>query len=240
MYAGKVRRTLFYQFPIGTLTLDQLARFLRAGRFHADGTKGCTCCTGAIYVVHIRCGWDRKKFPITSNPSESVPDKNNITEADLDRDAEFDKAQAAWDMLRNDPLYMKATKDVYQRRKHIYLDARFLQRLARKIRYNHPAPATTPTNRKNNVTVNKGGRPRSKKSEWIIKQFGEGLTPAKILDKWDGMSDDHRKSIDPRYYHPFVSPRLTDKKKISAERKKARGTIDKLRPKKARHPNNCP
>ena len=196
MYAGKVKKTLFYQFSIGTLTSDQHVKFLRAGRFRTDGTKGCTCCHGAIYVVHIRCGWDRKRFPITSNPSESVPDKNNITEADLDRDAEFDKAQATWDMLRNDPLYMKATKDVYQRRKRIYLDARFLQRLAKKIRYKHPAPATTPTNRRDNATVNKGGRPKEGRTKWVESQYRDGLTPAKILDKWDAMTDEPRQSFD--------------------------------------------
>jgi len=79
-------------------------------------------------------------------------------------------------------------------------------------------------------TVNKGGRPRTPRAKWIIEQYDKGLTPAKILDKWDGMSDDNRKSIDNKKYKRFVSARLTGKEK-AAERKKARGSIEKLRPK---------
>jgi hypothetical protein len=138
MYADDDRKMVFYQFPIGPLTSAQHAIFLYDGKFGKDGTKGCTCCNGAIYVVHVQRRWDYKKFPIIANPSKSVPGKDNITEANLAGDAEFIKAQTAWDMLRNEPLYMKATKKAYQRRKKIYLEARWLQRHAVTIRNNHP------------------------------------------------------------------------------------------------------
>jgi hypothetical protein len=67
MYTGKDRKVVFYQFPIGTLTSDQHAIFIRDGNFRKDGTKGCTCCNGAIYVVHVQRRWDYKKFPIISS-----------------------------------------------------------------------------------------------------------------------------------------------------------------------------
>jgi len=171
MYADDDRKTVFYQFSIGTLTPDQHARFLHAGKFH-NGIKGCTCCVGAIYVVHVRGQWDSKKFPITSNPGESVPGKDKIVESDLDQDAEFIKAQTAWDMLRKQPLYRKETEEAYRRRKKIFLDARWFQRLAYKIR----RIPTTPSPPKNDHSAEGSkGRPSSLLHDWIYKRWRKYL-----------------------------------------------------------------
>jgi hypothetical protein len=142
MYADDDRKIVFYQFPIGPLTSVQHAIFLRDGKFRKDGTRECICCNGAIYVVHVQREWDNEKFPIIANPSKSAPGKKNITKADLDGDTEFNKAQTAWRLLRDDPLYREATEKAYQRREKIYLDARWLQELAVTIKINHPEPDT--------------------------------------------------------------------------------------------------
>ena len=77
-----------------------------------------------------------------------------------------------------------------------------------------------------------GGRPIQEKTKWIQRQFSQGLTPAEILDKWDGMSDSARKSIDNNNFQRFVSVNIKDNNKITNERKKATDSIEKKRPKK--------
>jgi len=46
------------------------------------------------------------------------------------------------------------------------------------------------------------------------------------------MTEQGRKAIDTKKYQPFVSPLLNDEDKKKAERKKAIGNIEKMRPKR--------
>jgi hypothetical protein len=192
MYADDDRKVVFYQFPIGMLTANQHAIFLSDGDFSTDGTKKALPCGGAIYVVHVRRKWDHTRFPI-SNPSKSVPDKNNPVVNDLDEDTEFNKAQAAWDMLRKQPLYMKATTAVYPRRKLIYIDAILLQRLAHTIRRNHPAsnnvpPVGSPVAAPNVIPMLNNAQQQKNRNPLLpLKELVGSLSPPKNGDengKW--------------------------------------------------------
>ena len=229
MYADDDRKIVFYQFSIGMLTEDQLAIFLRDGSFRSDGTKECTCCNGAIYVVHARLGWDSRVFPIT-NPG-----------SDIDRDAEFNKAQTAWDMLREEPLYMKATETAYQRREKIYLDARFLQRLAKTIRRNHPTPKIPPPPPKNNSSTSglkQPGRRPEKLYDWLMKKkleyekIGQDRTTKQLAEEFNRLTSNERADIGGKLLNRFSQIEIPSD---STEYKKWRDKIDQALQRRAKN-----
>jgi len=160
----------------------------------------------------------------------------------LDKLDRYINAMRAWNLVLTDQKYVMGDNLIAEeRRKKIVLDGLWFQQAAADIRVTHPSPdteqidesgGTAPTPRLNSAPK-KGGRPKEGRTKWVEGQYRDGLTPAQILDKWDGMSDETRKSIDKKKWRPFVSARLTDEDAIAAARKRARASIEKMRPKRS-------